>query len=98
MLVLLLQAGKVEAQNNLTMKSYGLIGGGGITIDGAVLDGVFGTVTIDGTTVSTSYSAPSDITNIPTTVAGFGGVQVVYVNALNQSGYGTSITQAQADA
>ena len=94
-LFLFLQAGSVEAQN-LTMKAYQTANVGTMNIDGTTLDQVFGTVTINGTVVTGDYNANvNGFANIPTTVSGFGGVQVVYIN-----GYDTTdnITLAQADA
>ena len=97
-LFLFLQAGSVEAQNNLTMQAYGLeLGGGGITIDVLALDAIFGTVTINGTVVTgiPDYTASLEIKNLPTSVAGFGTAQVVWVTALKTA---HNLSKAQADA
>jgi hypothetical protein len=99
-LLLFLQVGKVSAQNNLTMRAYQTSLVGDVNVDGATLDQVFGTVTINGTVVTGNYNTFTNyrFADIPTTVSGFGGVQVVYINGYKATTGGDAITTAQADA
>jgi hypothetical protein len=87
------QVGEVSAQSNLTMNVYGINGFN--NLDVTVLDQIFGTVTVNGTVRTTDFDfGTSLISALPTTAAGFGGVQVVMV-----VGYNTlTISTAQADA
>jgi hypothetical protein len=77
------------------MKAYHGANAGTKFIDGTTLDQVFGTVTINGTVVTGDYDPNvNGFANIPITVSGFGGVQVVFINGYDTDG----ITLAQADA
>ncbi len=91
------------AQNNLTMKAYqNPIGS--VKINYSVLDAIFGTVTSNGTVKTTDDNATTsnNLSTLPSTASGFGGVQLVIVDALYGNGGGsfhTSIlTLQQADA
>jgi hypothetical protein len=94
-LLLFLQVGEVSAQNNLTIRGYKTSNVTGMIADVTVLDQVFGTVNLNGTNRTTDTDLTNLLSTLPTTVAGFGGVQVVIIN-----GYLTTenITSAQADA
>lgn len=75
---------------NLTMKTFGTIN---IAIDISRLDLPFGTITANGTIVTGDFAPSTSFTTLPTTVAGFEGVQMVFLQS-----FGGSITTAQADA
>ena len=94
-LVLFLQVGEVSAQNNLTMRAFS---NANSVVDVTVLDQIFGTVTVNGNVSTTDFTVNATtalFSAIPTTVSGFGGVQVVLLGGFNS---GTNITSAQADA
>jgi hypothetical protein len=94
-LVLFLQVGEGIAQNNLTMRAFS---NASSRVDVTVLDQIFGTVTVNGNVSTTDFlvnATTAFFSAIPTTVSGFGGVQVVLLGGFNS---GTNITSAQADA
>jgi hypothetical protein len=83
----------VSAQNNLTIRGYT---NASSVVDVTVLDQIFGTVTVNGNVSTTDFNFGTSLFSaIPTTVSGFGGVQVVLLGGFNS---GTNITSAQADA
>jgi hypothetical protein len=80
-LVLFLQVGEMSGQNNLTMRAYqGAVGA--VNVDGTTLNQVFGTVTINGT--SLNWYSDNTRTNLvanPTLVATSGTYFAFYFNA-----------------
>lgn len=92
MCMLLFLAAGVQSANaqNLTVKAYG-----SLTLDVSVLDNIFGTVTVNDTVRTADYSGNLLTSNLPTSVAGFGGVQVVFAN---RNVFEPPISIAQVDA
>lgn len=78
---------------NLTVKIYGPR-----SLDVTVLDARFDDVIVDGAVRTADYTGNTDWETLPTSVSGFGGVQMLVIGG---SGNGTPwrfVTQAQADA
>lgn len=93
--------GSVRGQNNLTALFYGTPSGSwgaGTSLDVTVLDGVFGTVNVNGANRTADFVSGMTVATLPTTLATFSGIQLVVVRANGAAVQAnTSITKAQAD-